>query len=321
MVILGALRASLCPSVAVAVDVPVRGQHDPLRSRRVDSEVMVVHDDLGMDAWAESPTDVRSSGGRGPYSARSIGLRATDAGILLSCDVRTRSHASRVRRTRASRSDDSVALVSLEGHVSCGRTRGARASAAQQFFRLTDSAADPGSPPCLPNCNLAVRCVDLGAVGGHAEVCSGGDARGVLAGPRSCRSQAGDAGRGAHGMGSQTFLRRLPGAVLPVRPLVHATVPPLGHSLPQVPPALAAGQARSEGDTQGCVHGGDPQGRRRSPTSSELHPVPSRCRSGAAVVKRAGGRRGALEIASALDKAAVAGSASGRVSSRARRLG
>ena len=167
-----------------AVVLPVRGHArlldgclELLRAQETPIDEIVVVDD-SPDGSLEPLPGVRvvRSGGRGPYAARNVGWRATDADVLLFLDARSRPRPDWSGRLTAEFVDSDVALAGSEVLVLPGESLGARASHEQQFYRLRNYLARPFFLPYLPTCNLAVRRGDLDAVGGFSEVRSGGDA-------------------------------------------------------------------------------------------------------------------------------------------------
>ena len=171
-----------------AAVLPVRGHARlldgclaALREQDVPLDEIVVVDDSGTDDDPLAPADlpgvtVVRSYGRGPYAARNVGWRATHADVVLFLDARSRPRPEWSRALLTPFADHDVALVGSEVEVSNGAALGARASHAQQFYRLRNYLARPFFMPYLPTCNLAVRRRDLAVVQGFGEVRSGGDA-------------------------------------------------------------------------------------------------------------------------------------------------
>ncbi|WP_369052487.1 glycosyltransferase [Kineococcus terrestris] len=167
-----------------AVVLPVRGHArlldgclEALSRQDVPVDEVVVVDDSPEESLEELPgTRVVRSRGRGPYAARNIGWRSTGADVVLFLDARTRPRPEWSRRLTEPFGDPEVALVGSEVEVLPGESLGARASHAQQFYRLRNYLARPFFRPYLPTCSLAVRRSDLEAVDGFSEVRSGGDA-------------------------------------------------------------------------------------------------------------------------------------------------
>lgn len=119
---------------------------------------------------------VLKSFGRGPYAARNIGWRASDADVVLFLDVRSRPHGAWARRLSEAFKDSAVAVASSDVIVRGGRTLGARAGERHQFFLREKYSIDGFFRPYAPTCNLGVRRADLAAVDGFEEVRSGADA-------------------------------------------------------------------------------------------------------------------------------------------------
>jgi cellulose synthase/poly-beta-1,6-N-acetylglucosamine synthase-like glycosyltransferase len=148
-----------------------------LRAQDRPIEDMIVVDDSPDGEVGEiEGTRVLRSGGRGPYAARNLGWRATDADVVLFLDARSRPRPDWARRLTDLFADPSVALAGSEVRIRGGSSIGARLSARHQFFELHKYVDDGFFRPYLPTCNLAARRVDLEAVGGFGEVRSGGDA-------------------------------------------------------------------------------------------------------------------------------------------------
>ena len=168
----------------VAAVLPVAGSHGLLagcvdallaQERAID-EVIVVDDSPNGALTEIEGVRILRSGGRGPYAARNIGWRSTEADVVLFLDVRSRPHPSWARRLREAFDDPAVALAGSEVRVLSGEAVGARAAARHQFFRLRNYLSNPFFLPYLPTCNLAARRDDLAAVDGFLEVRSGADA-------------------------------------------------------------------------------------------------------------------------------------------------
>jgi colanic acid/amylovoran biosynthesis glycosyltransferase len=168
----------------VAAVLPVRGHPSlldgclaALRTQATPVDELIVVDDspdasLGEIAGAR----VLRSRGRGPYVARNLGWRDTDADVILFLDIRSRPRPQWGRRLCEAFLDSDVAIAGSEVRVLGGAPLGARAGERQQFFRLRYYVEKPSVPPYLPTCNLAVRRDDLAAVDGFGAVRSGGDA-------------------------------------------------------------------------------------------------------------------------------------------------
>jgi glycosyltransferase involved in cell wall biosynthesis len=148
----------------------LRAQDRPL------DETIVVDDTPDGGLEAREGIRVVRSGGRGPYAARNVGWRATEADVILFCDLRSRPHQDWARRTAGLFTDASVALAGSEVRIRGGDSLGARAGERHQFFELHKYVEDGFFRPYLPTCNLAARREDLVAVGGFEEIRSGADA-------------------------------------------------------------------------------------------------------------------------------------------------
>jgi glycosyltransferase involved in cell wall biosynthesis len=145
------------------------------QDRRLD-ELIVVDDTRDGSLPAPDGVRVLRSGGRGPYAARNAGWRATDADVVLFCDLRSRPRPEWARRIAELFEDPSVAVAGSEVLVSGGDSLAARAGERHQFFELRKYIEEPVVRPYFPTCNLAVRRADLEAVGGFEEIRSGADA-------------------------------------------------------------------------------------------------------------------------------------------------
>lgn len=167
-----------------SVIVPVRGQSSLLdgclaslsAQTIAPDEVIVVDDSLDGSLPAPLGAVLICSGGTGPYAARNLAHRRATGEVLLFLDARSRPRPRWLERMTAPFAAEDVAVVGSEALVLDGTSWGARASHAQQFYRLRNYLADPFFRPYLPTCNLAVRRTDLDAVGGFPPVRSGGDA-------------------------------------------------------------------------------------------------------------------------------------------------
>jgi len=168
----------------VAAVLPVRDQaalldgclHALGRQDRPLDEIVVVDDSPERSVRLGGGVRVVGSGGRGPYAARNVGWRATDADVVLFLDARSRPTPAWAGALAAAFDDPSVALAGSDTIVERGAGWGARAAHAQQSFRTTYYVEHPSFRPYLPTCNLAVARRDLETVGGFGEVRSGADA-------------------------------------------------------------------------------------------------------------------------------------------------
>ncbi len=172
------------PGLRTAAVLPVGGRSPLLdgclmalrRQRALVDELIVVDDSPEGNVRAVEGARVLCSRGRGPYAARNLGWRATEAELVLFLDVRSRPLPHWSQRLTERFGDGSVAIVGSEVRVVGGTSLAARACQRQQPFDLRAYLAQPFFLPYLPTCNLAVRRDDLVAVGGFSAVRSGGDA-------------------------------------------------------------------------------------------------------------------------------------------------
>ncbi len=171
-------------ALRTAAVLPVRGHArlldgclETLRAQELPVDDLVVVDDSPDGSLGEVPgVRVVRSRGRGPYAARNIGWRSSEADVVLFLDARSRPRPHWSRRLLEPFDAPDTALAGSEVEVLPGEGLGARASHSQQFYRLENYLSDPFFRPYLPTCNLAVRREDLEATGGFGEVRSGGDA-------------------------------------------------------------------------------------------------------------------------------------------------
>jgi cellulose synthase/poly-beta-1,6-N-acetylglucosamine synthase-like glycosyltransferase len=168
----------------VAVVVPAGGPGPLLdgvlaalrAAERPVDDLVVVDDSPGGSLTVPEGVRVVRSGGVGPYAARNVGWRSTDADVVLFADTRSRPEPSWSRRLVELFDDERVALAGTETVVVAGTSSASRAAAAQQMFAVVNYVDRPWFRPYLPTCNLAVRRSDLERVGGFDEQRSGGDA-------------------------------------------------------------------------------------------------------------------------------------------------
>jgi len=148
----------------------LRAQDTPL------DELIVVDDSPNSSLASIDGACVLRSGGRGPYAARNVGWRSTDADIVLFLDVRCRPWPDWTHRMTDVFRDTEVAVAGSEVRIRGGASLAACASERHQFFELHKYLENGFFRPYFPTCNLAVRRDDLLAVDGFDEVRSGGDA-------------------------------------------------------------------------------------------------------------------------------------------------
>lgn len=147
----------------------LRAQDAPL------DEVIVVDDSPRGDLPAPSGVRVLRSGGQGPYAARNVGWRASEADVVLFLDVRSRPRSDWARHLGAAFEQPAVALASSDLLVQGGRSWGARVGQEHRFFRRERYTRDDVFRTYAPTCNLAVRRAELVAVNGFKEIRSSAD--------------------------------------------------------------------------------------------------------------------------------------------------
>lgn len=145
----------------------------------LDATVVVV-DDGSTDDTAERArrlgADVlRHDQPHGPYAARNLGWRSTDAQVLVFTDVRCRARPGWLEHLVAAlEATPTSAIVGGDTHTLPGPGP-ARAFAHRRQALLAQPALEGQFLPYLPTCNLATRRDVLEAVGGFTEIHSGGD--------------------------------------------------------------------------------------------------------------------------------------------------
>ncbi len=115
------------------------------------------------------------SGGLGPYAARNVGWRASEADIVLFLDIRSRPRREWAFLLGQALQEPSVALASSDVLVSGGQSLGARVGKRHRFFRKERYTRDGLFRPYAPTCNLGVRRDALVAVDGFREIRSSAD--------------------------------------------------------------------------------------------------------------------------------------------------
>lgn len=172
------------PPLRSAVIIPARGQGALLNGALASlkkqvqppDEIIVVDDSPnGLLQPIDGVTLLRGHGG-GPYRARNLGWRATDADILLFMDTRSRPSPTWSRDLVGAFTDSVIGIAGSDTKVLDGPTWAARTAAHQQIFALERYVAGPWELPYFPTCNLAVRRDALQTVGGFADRRSGADA-------------------------------------------------------------------------------------------------------------------------------------------------
>jgi GT2 family glycosyltransferase len=119
--------------------------------------------------------EVLRSGGNGPYAARNIGWRASDADAVLFLDVRSRPLPEWVERLGAVFEEPAVALASSDVRVIGGSSLGSRVGVRHRFFRRERYTREGLFRPYAPTCNLGVRREALVAADGFKEIRSSAD--------------------------------------------------------------------------------------------------------------------------------------------------
>lgn len=138
-------------------------------------EVILVDDSPGGDLGARPGIRVLRSGGRGPYAARNIGWRASQADIVLFLDIRSRPRPGWVRRLGEAFDEPAVALATSDVVVTGGSSLGARVGRRHGFFGRQRYMREGLFRPYAPTCNLGVRRDALIAVDGFREIRSTAD--------------------------------------------------------------------------------------------------------------------------------------------------
>jgi CDP-glycerol glycerophosphotransferase len=139
-------------------------------------QVILVDDSPNGTLQPIDGTTLLRSGGRGPYAARNLGWRATDADIVLFLDLRSRPHPGWARRLLELFEDPAVAFAGSDTTIRSGQRLAERISSRHQFFRVHWYVNEGVFWPYFPTCNLALRRSDLEAAGGFVETRSGADA-------------------------------------------------------------------------------------------------------------------------------------------------
>ena len=138
-------------------------------------EVIVVDDSPQGDVEQRPGVRMLRSGGRGPYAARNVGWRASEADIVLFLDLRSRPRPDWARRLVEAFEEPAVALASSDVLVTGGPSLGARVGKRHRFFRRERYTRDGLFRPYAPTCNLGVRRDALVAADGFREVRSSAD--------------------------------------------------------------------------------------------------------------------------------------------------
>lgn len=172
--------------LSVGVVLPVRNGRglvaevlSALSAQTVPPDHVVVVDDGSTDDSAEVARRAGAevvAGGGGPYRSRNTGWRATATDVVAFVDARSRPEPTWLERTTDLLGDPGVAMATSQTVVVGGDSLVERASQLQQVFDVATYLDRPWFLPYFATCNLLVRRSALDAVGGFAEVRSGGDA-------------------------------------------------------------------------------------------------------------------------------------------------
>ncbi len=153
--------------------------HALARQTQPAAEVIVI-DDASTDTTAElaaaAGARVIAGSGAGPYRSRNTGWRAATGSVVAFVDVRSRPRPRWLATTAQLLTDPRMAMATSATEVIGGDSLVERASVAQQVFDVTGYVDRAWFLPYFATCNLLVRRAALVAVGGFAQVRSGGDA-------------------------------------------------------------------------------------------------------------------------------------------------
>jgi cellulose synthase/poly-beta-1,6-N-acetylglucosamine synthase-like glycosyltransferase len=144
------------------------------QSRPVD-RLIVVDDSPAGALELDGTAQVLRSGARGPYAARNVGWRASEADIVLFLDVRSRPLPDWVLRVSEAFEEGGVALVTSDVRVRSGPSLAERVGARHGFFQRERYEREDVFRPYAPTCNLGVRRGALVEVGGFRELRSTAD--------------------------------------------------------------------------------------------------------------------------------------------------
>jgi cellulose synthase/poly-beta-1,6-N-acetylglucosamine synthase-like glycosyltransferase len=144
------------------------------QSRPVDT-VIVVDDSPAGELELDGAAQVLRSGARGPYAARNVGWRASEADVVLFLDVRSRPRPDWVLRLGEALEEPGVALVTSDVRVRGGSSLAERVGERHGFFQRERYEREDVFRPYAPTCNLGVRRNALVDVDGFKELRSTAD--------------------------------------------------------------------------------------------------------------------------------------------------
>ena len=144
------------------------------QSRRPDT-VIVVDDSPAGELELDAGANVLRSGARGPYAARNVGWRSSEADIVLFLDVRSRPRPHWALRFSEAFEEPGVALVTSDVRVRGGPSLAERVGERHGFFGRERYEREDMFRPYAPTCNLGVRRDALVGAGGFRELRSTAD--------------------------------------------------------------------------------------------------------------------------------------------------
>lgn len=152
-----------------------------LRPDRLDEPVEIVLVDDGstdQTAAVARATGVRVielEEHRGPYHARNVGWRSTEADLIVFTDMRCRAEPGWLRALLEPFADPGVMVVGGEITTTAGDSVAERWAVKHQLLSLATHLEEPYYLPYVTTASMAVRRSALDAVDGFVEVRSGGD--------------------------------------------------------------------------------------------------------------------------------------------------
>jgi len=144
------------------------------QSRPTDG-VIVVDDSPAGGLEPGGAVQVLRSGARGPYAARNVGWRASEADVVLFLDIRSRPRPDWVLRLAEAFEEPGIALVTSDVRVRGGPSLAERVAERHGFFQRERYEREDAFRPYAPTCNLGVRHEALVEVGGFRELRSTAD--------------------------------------------------------------------------------------------------------------------------------------------------